>query len=179
MKTDLQRSNVLCCMLYVMMYICYMIYVIVCVYFKIFMLFIFIQTIPSKDHFDHLIVVQLMRRNIYLLSLNGFWHPTSLLARTKVGSIYLIRSQQLCSGILHIEPTINFYSYGNRALGLIGYIITNKVSKNNIKLRVNKRNIVCHDACAGPLGMAAHRGSTNSSQPTQKLIILIMQHHYE
>ena len=101
-------------MLYVINYVCYLLYVFVYVTCKTFMLPQNAQNTSIKIYLELLIYVQLLMTQ----TINGHWHLSAHIARTKESLIWLLRSQQLYSGNRHIRLSKIFFSVGNRSLRL-------------------------------------------------------------
>ena len=101
-------------MLYVINYVCYLLYVFVYVTCKTFMLPQIVQNTAKKDYFKHLIYVQLLM----IQPINGHWHLSAHIARTKESLIWLLRSQQLYSGNRHTRLSKILFFVGNRSLRL-------------------------------------------------------------
>ena len=102
-----------CCRIYMFIYVYY-----VHVYCKMFMMYQTIQEPPNKEILDLRILDQ--TPIIYDLKkpINSSRHLIPQLARTKASLICLVRSQQLCSGTMHIRLASTFYSHGNRSISL-------------------------------------------------------------
>ena len=87
------------------------------VYCKTFMMYQTIQEPPNKEILDLQILDQTSIK-YDLISINSSGHLIPPLARTKASLICLVRSQQLCSGTMHIRLASKFYSHGNRSISI-------------------------------------------------------------
>ena len=158
-----------------MSYACYKIYMYVCVYCNLFMLTKQIQPNPNEEYLDITVFFQLFsKKNILRTTFNSIWHLSALRARTRVGPIWSIRSQQLCRGTGHIGPTLKLCSNGNKSLRLIEFII-NTVSRRWMPPYQKAAELLCNAAVWwGDIRIyytyyyyyqyerTAHRNSTNS-----------------
>ena len=102
-----------CCRIYMFIFVYY-----VYVYCKVFMMYQTIQAPPNKEILDLQILDQTFIKYDLEISINSSGHPTPLLVRTKASLICLVRSQQLCSGTMHIRLVSKFYSHGNRSISI-------------------------------------------------------------
>ena len=110
-------------MFYVMRYKCYRIYMCINVYYvyvycKMFMMYQTIQEPPNKEILDLQILDQTSIIYDLKIPINSSGLLIPPLARTKASLICLVRSQQLCSGTMHIRLASKFYSHGNRSISL-------------------------------------------------------------
>ena len=78
---------------------------------KTLMLYKTIQNHSNKNNFD-------THTSTLLQYINGSWQLISLLARTKVSLICIVRPQELCSGAMHIKPVSKLYFRGNHSIKL-------------------------------------------------------------